>query len=252
MAAEWPVGLPTRLRPLELVGEGTSGTVWRARDRRHGRDVAVKVLRPGGPRRSELHRDRLELEGRALARLRDVPGIVTVHELGVTAAGTGWLVTEFVDAGSLADRGPGSMTADELVPIAIALATSLAEVHAREVVHGDLSPANLLVDDEGHPRLADFGLAVLREQRRHPGGLTPAYAAPERLAGAPPSPAGDVYALAASLAWVLSPFDTGSAGALAAARDPDPAARPDARAFGALLAARQRAGGPGRRSRRGR
>lgn len=252
MTAEWPAGLPTQLRPLEVVGEGTSATVWRVRDRRHGRDVAVKILRSSDPRRAELSRARLELEGRALARLRDVAGVVTVHELGITADGTGWLVTEFVDAGSLADRGPGSIAAIELAPMARVLSAALAEVHDREVVHGDLSPANLLLDSAGRPRLADFGLAALHQHQGHPGGLTPAYAAPERLAGAPPSPAGDVYALAASLTWVLEPGDRRSAGVLASAQHPDPADRPDARSLSELLGGSRPQRDPGRRSRGGR
>lgn len=252
MSAEWPVGLPTRLRPVAVVGHGTSAVVWRARDRRHGRDVAVKVLAPGGPRTAELQRERLELEGRALARLRDVEGVVTVHELGVTGDGVGWLVTEFVAAGSLADRGPGSMSATDLAPIATSLVTTLAEVHEREVVHGDLSPANLLVDTDGRARLADFGLAALQQHQGHPGGLTPAFAAPERLAGAPPSSVGDVHALAASLAWLLSPAGTPLADALAAAQHPDPAQRPDARTLAQRLVPGRGDRSASRRIRRGR
>jgi len=246
---EWPVGLPTRLRPVGVAGRGISATVWRARDRRHGRDVAVKVLDTGDPRRAELHRARLELEGRALARLRDVPGVVTVHELGVTADGVGWLVTEFVEEGSLAEVGPASMTIGQLHPIALALAGTLAEVHDREVVHGDLSPANLLVGADGRPRLADFGLAALQPHPVQPGGLTPAFAAPERLAGAPPSAAGDVHALAASLAWVMVTDDGGGrlADVLAEAQHAEPDERPDARELALRLDPEPRGRARGRR-----
>lgn len=243
------MGLPTQLRPLEVLGEGSSATVWRARDRRHGRDVAVKLLDAVDPGRVELHRARLEREGRALARLRAVEGVVTVHGLGLTLDGVGWIVTEFVDAGSLADRGAAAMDGIELAPVAASLAVTLAEVHELEVVHGDLSPANLLLGTDGRPRLADFGMAALQQHQRDPGGLTPAFAAPERLAGAPASPAADVHALAASLSWALADDDPRLDAQLAAARHPDPSVRPDARTLAGLLDPRR---GGARRSGRAR
>lgn len=251
MEPRWPVGLPTRLRPVELIGSGTSAVVWKARDRRHGRDVAVKVLAASDPRRSELLRVRLEHEARALARLRGVAGVVAVLELGLTLDGVGWLVTELVDAGSLADRGPASVGPEELQPMAAALAAGLARAHAHGVVHGDISPGNLLVDAGGGALLADFGMAVLEDGQRTPGGFTPAFAAPERLAGEPPSEAADVYSLAASIAWV-SEGDPPAAEVLRAALGSEPRARPDASDLAGALAAARLPGStsrPGRRAR---
>ena len=100
-------GLPTRIRLVELIGSGASATVWRARDTHNGRDLAVKVIGPVPGLDPVLRSDRLEREGRALARLRDVDGIVALHEIGTTADGTAWIVMDLAENGSLRDRlGP--------------------------------------------------------------------------------------------------------------------------------------------------
>ena len=132
-ADAWPAGLPTRLRPVEVVGRGTQGVVWAARDTATGRDVAIKLI-------AAPEADRFETEARALARLRGVPGIVGVVELGRTARGVGWLVTELVPGGTLADRGQSTLRVPELAAIGERLATGLAIAHERGVHHGDITP----------------------------------------------------------------------------------------------------------------
>lgn len=198
-----PTGLPTHLRLVEPLGAGTSSTVWRARDTRRGRDVAVKVVEPAvTPDTSDQGRaaaaEQLEREVRALARLADVPGVLQLHECGTTGDGTTWLVTPLLTRGSLEDRaGTGSVELDDAIELAAALADTLAEAHARGVVHGDVTPSNVLFGPQGEPLLADFGLARLDGLGGR--GCTPAYAAPERLRGAPASAAGDVWSVAATV-----------------------------------------------------
>lgn len=187
-----------------------------------GVDVVVKVLTAqGAPAR-------LEREARALARLRGVPGVLGVRELGVTPDGTAWLVTELAPGGSLADRLTESQpdrtvepdrpdrserTAGPLEPRRLfgELVAILAAAHERQVVHGDISPGNILFDADGSALLADFGAADLDGRSDPVGqGFTPAHAAPERRRGAAASPAGDVYSAASTVQAVLR--STGAAG----------------------------------------
>ena len=195
----WIDGLPTRLRIGEQMGEGATSSVWRARDLVAGRDVVVKVLgvaeAPG----------RLEREARALARLRGVPGVVVVHELGRAADGVGWIVAELAEGGSLRDRlgdgaPPDGLDAAAARRLTHEVASALAIAHGRRVVHGDISPANVLFDRDGAALLADFGAADL-DGTSDPvrQGLTPAFASPERRRGGAATSAGDVYSLAATV-----------------------------------------------------
>lgn len=198
---QWPLGLPTRLRPVRVLGGGAASVVWQARDTEVGADRAVKVIyaAPGSgidPAR------RAETEARALARLDGVAGIVALHEVGRTDAGAAWLVHDLVTGGTLADRAPCASV--EVVQVGSSLATTLAAAHHRSVHHGDISPTNVVFDGDGQALLADFGMAGLGHAPDDPGGLTPAFAAPERLRGAPPSDASDVYSLTVTLRTVSS------------------------------------------------
>lgn len=234
----FPVGLPTRLRPRRVLGSGSSATVWLARDTRAGRDVAVKVLRrPADPRADALLAARLEAEARSLARLDDLDGVVRVLEVGRTASGVGWIVSEHLPGGTLADRGPGSGAVAEVRAASARLARVLGSCHAEGVVHGDLTPSNVLFDASGRPSLADFGLSALGEELPPAPGLTPRFAAPERRDGTPPTPAGDVYALGATMRWWLleDRADDGLRAALACAAHPDPRRRPTAAGLVSLL-----------------
>lgn len=226
----WPLGLPTRLRPVRVIGGTGSTVVWQVRDTDAGRDLAVKVVRSLGERGgggTDPAR-RAETEGRASARLADVDGVVHVLELGRTTTGDAWLALDLAPGGTLASRAP--MPTRVLAPIGAQLAATLARAHERDVCHGDVSPANVLFDADGRPVLGDFGMAGLGFAPDDPGGLTPAFAAPERLRGAVPTPAADVFSLAATLAAVHdgTESDTAWAAVIARARADEPSQRPSA------------------------
>ena len=191
-------GFPTHIRLIEPLGAGTTSTVWRARDRATGLDVAVKLVedRPGGPRAAE----RVEREGRALARIGDHPGILTVLAVGLGEdRTTGWIVTPLVDGRPL-DEAVDPLSCDDALVFGASAADALAHAHRLGVAHGDLSPSNVFVDSDGSAVLGDFGLATL-DRPASPAGFTPAFAAPERRRGGAPTPAADVYSLGAVLWW---------------------------------------------------
>ena len=230
-----PTGLPTRYRLGTVVGRGGSATVWSARDTRTGRDVVVKVV--DGTR---LPVDRFDAEVRALGRLVGEPGVVEVQAVGVASDGHPWLVEELVPGPSLADRlRTAPWTADLVARLVRDVAGALAAAHSAGVVHGDVAPANVLRRADGAFVLCDFGVAVLGGAAG-PAPCTPSFAAPERRAGGPPTPAGDVYGLAV-LAWFAAtgglPDDAPRApeglsrrlgAALVRALDPAPRRRPPA------------------------
>ena len=219
------IGLPTRMRLIEPLGSGSSCTVWRARDTHSGRDFAIKLLpiRAG----DALAAERLQREARALSRLSQVEGAISLHQVGVAADGTAWLLLDFAPGGSLRDciqaraeetgtplplplptprprplPGPPTAPMPRTETLAASLYLTLAEAHSAGVIHGDISPANILFGQSGQPLLADFGMASLLgggDGTLGVVGFTPAYAAPERFRGAPPDRASDVFALAATL-----------------------------------------------------
>ena len=149
----------TRLGPYEIVsllGSGGMGEVYRARDPRLGREVALKVL-PGDPDGSDRLR-RFQTEAKAAAALSH-PNIVAVHDVG-EHDGVAYIVSELVPGGTLAallDRG--ALPVKRLSDIAVALADALAAAHASGIVHRDLKPENVLMAKDGSPKIADFGLA---------------------------------------------------------------------------------------------
>lgn len=233
----WPLGIPTRLRPVEVLARGSTSVLWRARDVELGVDVAVKVLGGAAGDRGRARPDparRIEVEARALARLRDVDGIVVIHELGRTTDGAAWLACDLLPGGTLAQRAP--LGSAEVARVGAQVATALSAAHARDVFHGDISPTNIVFDAEGAPLLADFGVADLGSPEGDPGGLTPAFAAPERLRGAPPSAAADVHSLGVTLdsVWAGPGHDAptrlevGLRDHLARCRAAGPAGRPTA------------------------
>ncbi len=166
------------------LGRGGMGVVYRARQVRLDRDVAVKLMSPEVSRDPELAR-RFEREAKALARL-DHPGIVRVHDFGL-AGGVCYLVMELVDGPNLRaliEQGLSDAQASDIVD---QLCDALAYAHQQGVVHRDIKPENVLVDRRGRVRVADFGLAKLQAEPR--GGATrtrrvlgtPQYMAPEQL-----------------------------------------------------------------------
>ena len=188
-----------RYRVLEQLGRGGMGVVWRARDERLERDVALKVLHPWVADDPEL-RERFEREASALARLEH-PNVVRLYDV-LENEGQTVLVLELVEGVALETLIAGrTLDWDETRAYSGPVAAALAHAHRRGVVHRDLTPANVLVErGTGRIVVTDFGLARLaRSARSAPtsGVLagTPEYWAPEQAAGALTGPATDLYSL---------------------------------------------------------
>lgn len=195
---------------LAELGRGGMGIVWRAEDRVMGRHVAVKELHlPDGlsPDDRTLFRERLLREARTAGRLSD-PGIVTVYDV-VTDGGVDHIVMELIEARTLADTVAANGPLDEAVVADIGrqLLAALRTAHAGGVVHRDVKPANVMLASGGRVKLTDFGIAQAADDPRltSTGALigSPGYMSPERLEGAPLTPAADLWALGATLYYAL-------------------------------------------------
>ena len=149
----------TKLGPYEIqapLGAGGMGEVYRARDTRLGRDVAIKVLPAHLSDNPDL-KQRMEREARAISSLNH-PHICTLHDVG-SQDGVAFLVMEYLEGETLADRlHRGELPLDEALKIGIQIAGALDKAHARGIVHRDLKPANIMLTKNG-PKLMDFGLA---------------------------------------------------------------------------------------------
>ena len=187
----------------EKLGHGGFGAVFRARDTRLNRPVALKA--------SWVHTsdsDRILREARSLAQLRH-PGIVTVYDVAVTRACC-LVVSELLSGTSLAqwldENRPAPVDA---VRIVAAVADALAHAHARSIIHRDVKPANIVFAEDHRPVLVDFGLALTDLDTEAEHGVvsgTPAYMSPEQANGRGHRPDGrtDVYGLAATLYAMLA------------------------------------------------
>jgi serine/threonine protein kinase/Tol biopolymer transport system component len=147
---------------VELLGRGGMGEVWRARDARLKRDVAIKVL-PAGLARDPDRIARFEREARAASALNH-PNIVAVHDIGCDS-GIYWIASELVRGDTLRraiEAGP--LPAPRAIEIAVQVAAGLAAAHAAGLVHRDLKPDNIMVTRDGNVKILDFGLA----KQRHP------------------------------------------------------------------------------------
>jgi len=194
--------LAGRYRIDAALGAGATAVVYRARDLRLERDVAVKVLLPNLAR-DRLIAARFDREARALAAAAH-PGIVSVYDVDRGDPDTGrepFFVMELCEGGSLSDAlddAGGRLSPETLIPMLVAIAGGLASLHGRGVIHRDVKPHNILLCPSG-AKLADFGLARAQDMTRltapGTGAGTLAYLAPELLAGDEPGPAADVYAL---------------------------------------------------------
>ncbi|HEU5058666.1 MAG TPA: serine/threonine-protein kinase, partial [Kofleriaceae bacterium] len=192
------LGLVDRFEVVGQLGRGGMGVVLEARDRRLGRDVAIKVL-SGARMYDGVARARFEREARAAARLSD-PSIVTVHELASTGD---YMVMELVRGESLKDRlERGPLPPAEVRRVGAALCRALSVAHAAGVIHRDVKPSNVLIDAAEGIRLADFGIATFTDAELTVTGVTvgtPAYMAPEQLRGGAVNARSDLYAVGATL-----------------------------------------------------
>ena len=194
---------------VSLAGSGGMGEVWRARDDRLQRDVALKgIHRSVGDAEA---RHLLLAEARALSALNH-PHIVVVHDV-LTVDDRDVLVMEFVAGDALSQRiPPGGMTLGDGLQIGIGVADAVAAAHAAGVIHRDLKPANVLIGPSGTPKVLDFGLAR-RPVLAGPSDLTvgdgpdpaaglisgtPAYMSPEQAEGSAVDHRSDILALESS------------------------------------------------------
>ena len=211
---------------LSLLGKGGMGEVWRARDTKLGREVAIKTL----PEEFSKNADRLarfEREARLLASLNH-PNIAAIHGFEEDN-GTHFLVLELVEGDTLADRlKRGAIPVEESLKLALQIAEAVEAAHDKGVIHRDLKPANVKVTPDGNVKVLDFGLAkafvddqakldpsnapTLTTRATQPGIImgTPAYMSPEQARGEDVDKRTDIWALGCILYRMLTgrpPFD---------------------------------------------
>jgi serine/threonine-protein kinase len=190
----FPAGaiLAERYRILGLIGQGGMGEVYRANDLKLNQPVALKFL-PAATTRDLL--DRFHAEVR-IARQVSHPNVCRVYDIGEVDGST-FLSMEYVDGEDLRSllRRIGRLPGDKALEIARRLCAGLAAAHDKGVLHRDLKPANIMLDGRGQVLITDFGLAGLADQIEQVREGTPAYMAPEQLAGKEVSIRSDIYAL---------------------------------------------------------
>jgi predicted Ser/Thr protein kinase len=190
----FPAGaiLADRYRILGLLGQGGMGEVYRANDLKLNQPVALKFL-PAATTRDLL--DRFHAEVR-IARQVSHPNVCRVYDIGEVDGST-FLSMEYVDGEDLRSllRRIGRLPGDKALEIARRLCAGLAAAHDKGVLHRDLKPANIMIDGRGQVLIMDFGLAGMADQIAQVREGTPAYMAPEQLAGKEVSVRSDIYAL---------------------------------------------------------
>jgi serine/threonine-protein kinase len=204
----WMSLLSDRYRAERELGRGGMAVVFLARDLKHDRDVALKVLRP--ELSAALGRDRFTREIQLTARLQH-PHILPVFDSGETA-GQLWYVMPYVEGETLRVRiaRDGRLPVDAAIQLAREVASALAYAHDAGVVHRDIKPENILLSRQGQALVADFGIAkaLSSDEALTETGLalgTPAYMPPEQVLGERPvRPQADVYALGVVLYEMLA------------------------------------------------
>jgi eukaryotic-like serine/threonine-protein kinase len=209
-----------RYEILELLGSGGMGDVYRARDPRLGRDVAIKVLKPGVSNDPDrLHR--FEQEARATGMLNH-PNVLAIHDIGAYH-GAPYLVSELLEGSTLrALLDHGALPARKAIEYAIQIAHGLDAAHHKGIIHRDLKPENVFITQDGRVEVLDFGLAKLKEQLEYgevehtglttrgmetqPGMLLGSlgYIAPEQVRGSGVDPRADIFALGAVMYEMVS------------------------------------------------
>jgi eukaryotic-like serine/threonine-protein kinase len=190
-----PLQAGTKLGPYEivsLVGAGGMGEVYKARDARLGRDVAIKIL-PAAITNEGERLKRFEQEARSVAALNH-PNILTIYEIN-THAGSPYLVSELLEGGTLQSRlREGALPLRKALEIAVHAAHGVAAAHEKNIVHRDLKPANILLTADGRVKILDFGLAKLTQPDVPVGSQTQtnADATMTQMLATPPSNAGPV------------------------------------------------------------
>jgi Tol biopolymer transport system component len=209
-----------KLGPYEivsLVGAGGMGEVYRARDTRLGRDVAIKVL-PEALAHDADRLQRFEQEARTIAALNH-PNILGIHDIGAHE-GAPFLVSEFLEGQTLRDKlVSGPMQVRRAIEYALGISRGLAAAHEKGIVHRDLKPENVFVTRDGRIKVLDFGLAKLvKPEKNHeitvtltspatlPGMVmgTVGYMSPEQVRGEPIDSRSDIFSFGAVLYEMLT------------------------------------------------
>jgi hypothetical protein len=231
---DFPVYVPGYAVDGQLDAGGDS-LVWVAREEATGRHVALKLIDIADPGAREQAR-------REASLLTTIEHPHVLPMLGIAdTPGALVLVLALAGGGSLADllTVRGTLPPGEIVTVCAPIGQALADLHARGLVHGNLTPGNVVFTADGRPMIADLGISRLGGEFRTEVGMIDGYAAPEVQAGYPPQPGSDVYGLAViamrSLTGyvpahpiVLPGIPPATQGALAQALHPDPMRRPDA------------------------
>jgi eukaryotic-like serine/threonine-protein kinase len=216
--------LPPRYHSPRRIGRGAMGDIYLATDDLLGREVALKVLGDRYAADTGI-RQRFKREGLAAARLSGEPGAITIFDVGEWGDRP-FIVMEYLSGGSLEDRirSEGAQPPARALPWLEQAAAALDAAHRHGIVHRDVKPANLLLNDRGEVRVADFGIASAAgmDSMTITGTVlgTAGYLAPEQAMGERATPASDLYALAVVAYELLSgerPFDSDSPTAEAAA-----------------------------------
>jgi eukaryotic-like serine/threonine-protein kinase len=210
----------TRVGPYKIVapvGAGGMGEVYRARDERLARDVAIKVL-PAGLTQDTDRMRRFEHEAKAVGSLNH-PHILAVYDVG-SHDGSPYVVSELLEGQTLRERMAGAaLPLRKAVEIGVQIARGIAAAHEKGIIHRDLKPENVFVTHEGHVKLLDFGLAKLihaqaedgselgtRTKGTDPGAVlgTAAYMSPEQVRGGAVDHRSDIFSFGAILYEMLS------------------------------------------------
>ena len=213
-----PIAPGTRLGPYEVLaplGAGGMGEVYRARDSRLGRDVALKVLPPDFATDPD-RRGRFEREARAAGQIHH-PNILTILDIGTHDA-LPFIVTELLEGETLRERLlPGPLPQRKAIEVASQIAKGLGAAQERSIVHRDIKPDNIFISRDGHVKILDFGLASVSVQESVPqdatitlktaSGIilgTAAYMSPEQARGQAVDPRSDIFSLGSVLFEMLS------------------------------------------------
>jgi WD40 repeat protein len=215
-----PLTSGTKLGPYEIqapIGAGGMGEVYRARDARLNRDVAIKIL-PASFSTDPERLQRFAQESRAAAALNH-PNILSIFDIGEDH-GAPYVVSELLEGETLRDRlRNGPLTSRKAIDYAQQIASGLAAAHEKGIVHRDLKPENLFITNDGRAKILDFGLAKVTRPEADLSGDAPTmqsgteagtvmgtagYMAPEQVRGKPADPRSDIFAFGAILYEMLS------------------------------------------------
>src|SRR6266853_2829654 len=232
-----------RYEILAELGRGAMGAVFRARDPKIDRTVAIKTISVPGASTTdaEHYRQRFFREAQAAGRLSH-PGIVTIYDVGEDEPShTPFIVMECVQGQSLAEvvaaEPSGLLARETSLELLSHIADALDYAHSQSIVHRDIKPANILVTAGGQPKIAYFGIAkVSLAEATLPGQImgTPGYMSPEQLNGKPVDGRSDLFSLGVIAYWLLTgikPFDGDTVTAICvqvATKDPDAASHVNA------------------------